>query len=70
VGSLSCIEVPPFSFGVCTRMCSTSKPIGTGVILEKGSLDSVTWLLYAIISVDSFSNKGLLNLKGFTVTWS
>jgi len=53
-------------------MCiyTTSKLIGTGVIIEKGSLDSVTLLLYALISVSSFSHKGLLNLKGFTSTWS
>jgi hypothetical protein len=43
---------------------------GIGVILGKGSLDSVTLLLYTLIPVDSFSHKGLLNLKGFTRTWS
>jgi len=59
---LSCTEVPPLSFGMC--MYRTSKLIGTGVILEKGSLDSVTLLLYALIYVDS------LNLKVFTSTWS
>jgi hypothetical protein len=65
---LSCTEVPPLSFGMC--MYRTSKLIGTGVILEKGSLDSVTLLLYPSIYVDSFSLNGLLNLKVFTSMWS
>jgi hypothetical protein len=65
---LSCTEVPPLSVGMC--MYRTSKLIGAGFILEKGSHDSVTLLLYALISLDSFSHKGLLYLKGFTSTWS
>ena len=67
-GVLSCTEVPPSTVGMC--MYRTIKLIGTGVILEKGSLDSVTLLLYALIYVDSLSHNGLLNLKGFTSTWS
>ena len=46
-GVLSCIEVPPLSVDRC--MYRTSKLISTGVSLEKGSLDNVTLLLYALI---------------------
>jgi hypothetical protein len=66
--ALSFTEVAPLT--VCMCMYRTSKLIGTGVNLEKGSLDSVTLSLYTLISVDSLSHKGLLNLQGFTCTWS